>query len=92
MRTAEQNRLGSAPRRLQTDIQAPITWRNTRLAVLDDDLDTTLRATPMWRAREELRHSVPGRGPVCARTLLLELPELGTVSRQRLAALVGVAP
>ena len=92
MRTAEQNRLGSAPPRLQTDIQAHITWLNTRLAALDDDLDTTLRASPVWREREELLRSVPGIGPVCARTLLLDLPELGTLSRQRLAALVGVAP
>ncbi len=92
MRTAEQNRLGSAPTRLQADIQAHIAWLNERLAALDDDLDTTLRASPVWREREELLRSVPGIGPVCARTLLLDLPELGTLSRQRLAALVGVAP
>ena len=92
MRTAEQNRLGSAPPRLQPDIQAPITWLNTRLVALDDDLATTLRTSPVWREREELRRRVPGIGPVCTRTLLLERPELGTRRRQRLAALVGVAP
>jgi transposase len=92
MRTTEQNRLASAARRLQPDLQAHITWLNSRLPALDDDLDTTLRASPVWREREELLCSVPGIGPVCARTLRLELPELGTLSRQRLAALVGVAP
>jgi transposase len=92
MRTAEQNRLGSAPPRLPPDIQAHITWLNTRLTTLDDDLDTMLRASPVWQEREELLRSVPGIGPVCARTLLLDWPELGTLSRQRLAALVGVAP
>jgi transposase len=92
MRTAEQNRLGSAPRRLQVDSQAHITWLNERLAALDDDLDTTLRASPVWREREELLRSVAGIGPVCARTLVLDLPELGTLRRQRLAAVVGVAP
>jgi transposase len=92
MRTAEQNRRGSAPPRLQTDIQAHITWLEARLTALDDDLDTTRRASPVWREREELLRSVPGIGPVCARTRLLDLPELGTLSRQRLAALVGVAP
>jgi transposase len=92
MRTAEQNRLGSAPARLQAEIQAHIPGRSTRLAALDDDLDTTRRASPVWREREELLRSVPGIGPVCARTLLLDLPELGTLSCQRLAALVGVAP
>jgi transposase len=92
MRTAEQNRLGSASHRLQSDIEAHITWLNERLAALDDDLDTTLRASRIWREHEALLRSVPGIGPVCTRTLLLDLPELGTLSRQRLAALVGVAP
>jgi transposase len=92
MQTTEQNRLGSAPRRLQADIQAHITWLNERLAALDDGLDTTLRASPVWREREEWRRSVPGMGPVCARPLVLDLPEWGRLSRQRLAALVGVAP
>jgi transposase len=92
MRTTEQNRLASAPARRRADIQAHITWLDARLAALDDDLDTTLRRSPVWREREELLRSVPGIGPVCTRTLRLDLPELGTLSRQRLAALVGVAP
>lgn len=92
MRTAEVTRLDSAPRPVQADLQAHIAWLDQRLACLDDDLDTTLRASPIWREREALYRSVPGIGPVCARTLLLDLPELGTLSRQRLAALVGVAP
>lgn len=92
MRTAETNRLGSAPPRVQSDLQAHIAWLDQRLAALDDDLDTTLRASPVWREREALYRSVPGIGPVCARTLVLDLPELGTLSRQRIAALVGVAP
>src|SRR4030095_1596818 len=92
MRTAEQNRLGSAPRRLQTDIQAHITWLNTRLAVLDDDLDSTLRTSPGGRGGEALLRSVPGIGPVCTRTRLLDLPEWGTLSRQRLGCLGGGAP
>jgi transposase len=92
MRTAETNRLGSAPPRVQVDLQAHIAWLDQRLAALDDDLDSTLRASAVWRERETLYRSVPGIGPVCARTLVLDLPELGTLSRQRIAALVGVAP
>ena len=72
--------------------EAHIAWLEQHVAALDDDLDPTLRASPVWRQRETLYRSVPGIGPVCARTLLLDLPELGTLSRQRLAALVGVAP
>lgn len=92
MRTAELNRVGSAPPSVQADLQAHITWLEQRLAALDDTLDTTLRASPLWRERETLYRSVPGIGPVSARTLLLDLPELGTLSRQRIAALAGVAP
>ena len=51
-----------------------------------------LRASPLWRENDDLLQSVPGIGPVCARTFLLELPELGTLTRQQIAALVGVAP
>jgi len=91
-RTAEQSRRGNAPGRLRADIETHIAWLNHRIAALNDDLDTTLRASPVWRERETLYRSVPGIGPVCARTLVLALPELGTLSRQRTAALVGVAP
>jgi transposase len=92
MRTAETNRLGSAPPRVPVDLQAPITWLDQRLAALAEDLDTPLRTSPVWRERETRYQSVPGLGLVCARTLVLALPELGPLSRQRLAALVGVAP
>jgi transposase len=75
MRTAEQNRLGSAARRRHADIEAHIAWRQARLARLDDDRDAALRSRPVWREREDLLRSVPGIGPVWARTLVLALPE-----------------
>jgi transposase len=92
MRTAEQNRLAGTSERLTQDIKAHIAWLNTRIATLDDALETRLRSSPRWRANDDLWQRVPGIGPVCARTLLLELPELGTLTRQQIAALVGVAP
>jgi transposase len=91
-RTAEHTRLGSAPRRLQAAIEAPLPWLAARLAARDDALDPTRRASPVWRAPEERRRRVPGSGPVCARTLGLDLPALGPLTRQRLAALGGGAP
>jgi transposase len=92
MRTAEQNRLAGTSGRLARDIEAHIAWLNARLATLDNDLEMMLRASPLWRENDDLLQSVPGIGPVCARTFLLELPELGTLTRQQIAALVGVAP
>jgi transposase len=41
---------------------------------------------------EAFLRSVPRVGPVLARTLLAGVPELGTLTHKRLAALVGVAP
>jgi transposase len=92
MRTAEQNRLAGTSARLTQNIEAHITWLNAGIATLDDDLETLLRASPLWRENDELLQSAKGIGPVSAHTLLLELPELGTLTRQEIAALVGVAP
>jgi len=92
MRTAEQNRLAGTSERLTKDIVAHMTWLNAGITTLDDDIETVLRASPLWRENDDLLQSAPGIGPVCARTLVLELPELGTRTRQQSAALVGVAP
>ena len=51
-----------------------------------------MQADPALRARAAWLQSIPGIGPVACRTLLAELPELGTLSRHQVAALVGVAP
>ena len=92
MRTAEQNRLAGVSERLTKDITAHIAWLHAGIATLDDDLETLLRASPLWRENDDLLQSAKGIGPVSAHTLLLELPELGTLTRQQIAALVGVAP
>jgi transposase len=92
MRTAEQNRLAGTSERRTKDLIAYMTWLNTAIATLDNDLETTLRASPVWRENDDLWQSAKGIGPVCARTLLLELPELGTLTRQPIAAFVGGAP
>ena len=92
MRTAEQHRLAGRSARFTKHIAAPMTWRNADIATLDDDLETLLRASPLWRENDDLLQSAKGIGPVSAHTLLRELPELGTLTRQQIAALVGLAP
>ena len=92
MRTAAQHRLTGTNARLAQDIEAHMTWLNADSATLDDDRETMLRASPLWRENDDVLPSAKGMGPVCAHTLLLELPELGTLTRQQSAALVGVAP
>lgn len=62
------------------------------LSQLEEEIGTSIRGTPAWRAKEDLLTSVPGIGPHIARTLIAELPELGQLDRRKLAALAGVAP
>lgn len=62
------------------------------LAELDGEIDDRVRGSPVWAEKEDLLASVPGIGPVVARTLIAELPELGALDRRQIAALVGLAP
>lgn len=92
MLTMEKNRLSSAAPTVRRDIQQHIAWLERRLTQLDTDLDEAIRHSPIWREQENVLQSVPGVGPVMSRTLLAELPELGTLTHKQIAALVGVAP
>lgn len=62
------------------------------LGELDEEIRNNVRGAPAWREAEDLLTTVPGIGPITARTLIAELPELGAIDRRRVAALVGVAP
>lgn len=78
--------------RLVRRLEAHLAWLQQELAALETDLDDAIRGTPAWRVAENLLASVPGIGKTSARTLIAELPELGTLDRRKIAALVGVAP
>jgi len=93
MLLAENNRLRvTASEPVKKRICAHVRWLEKELSRADRDLEEAIEASPTWRENEALLRSVPGVGPVLARTLLAELPELGTLSHRRLSALVGVAP
>ena len=93
MRTAEQNRLGGptlGP--IRPGIQAHIEWLTEQLARGDRDLGAAIEASPVWKAKDDLLQSIKGVGPAVSRVLLGALPELGTLTRQQVAALAGLAP
>lgn len=94
MITAERQRAmrSTANARLQKSIARLLKALQRELDSLDDDIDTSVRGSPVWREKEDLLSSVPGVGKIIARTLLAELPELGTLDRRQIAALVGLAP
>ena len=92
MMVAERNRLSGASKGVRKRIDAHIRWLEAELDRADNDLDQSIRQSPIWRENEDLLRSVPGIGPVISRTLLAELPELGHLNRKQIAALVGIAP
>jgi len=93
MRTAEGNRLASATSAaVRRDIEDHLGYLGGRLDDLDAELARAVEASPAWRAKDDLLRSIPGVGEVLSRTLLAELPELGTLSGREVAALAGLAP
>jgi len=92
MMTAEKNRQSTAPKRIRRHIQTHIDWLQKQLAEIDEDLAGTIQQSPMWKAKDEILQSTPGIGPTTSTTMLAALPELGSLNRHTIAALVGVAP
>lgn len=92
MLTAEQNRRERAPARIRPGIQAHLDWLRQQLADLEQEIAQAIAADVELAAKARALRSIPGIGQVVAATLLGALPELGTLSRQEVAALVGVAP
>jgi len=92
MLVAEKNRLHSATKPVRAGIEAHITWLMQQIEAIDQEITIQIQDSPTWKAKEEILTSVKGIGPVTAATLLAALPELGTISRQQVGALVGVCP
>ncbi|MBF0517496.1 MAG: IS110 family transposase, partial [Nitrospirae bacterium] len=92
MQIEEKNRLHIAPNKVKKDIEEHIESLQKRLHEIDKEMDRFIKSSPAWREKEKILRSVPGVGPILVATLLCELPELGTLDRKKIAALVGVAP
>lgn len=82
----------AAPGLVRTSIARMVTTLEDNLREIDARIDKTVRGTPVWRDKEDLLASVPGIGKTIARTLLAELPELGSLKPRQIAALAGLAP
>jgi transposase len=78
--------------RLQHSITRLLEALQKELSEVDREIDAEVRGSDIWREKEKLLASVPGVGPVIARTLLAEMPELGRLDRREIAALAGLAP
>ena len=87
----EEDQLEHARKALHRGLRAHIDYLRKQIRQADDDLDRTVRNSPLWD-KCELLSSVPGVGPVLSVALLADLPELGRLNRREIAALAGVAP
>jgi transposase len=93
LRVAERNRRRpGAAAWVRRDLERSIESLAKRIEAIDGEIETHVKGTPIWQVQEDLLRSVPGVGKTLSRTLLAELPELGKLTRRKIAALVGVAP
>lgn len=93
MRVAEKNRLATvAAKKVRKDIEATIAFLEKRLSALDQDIDSWLQSTPIDQSRANLLQSFTGIGQTTARSLLITLPELGSLNSKQIGALAGLAP
>jgi transposase len=93
MMVAEKNRLLAADAsKVRKQIKEHIEYLKKELSINEYDLDQTIKQTPAWLEKVDLLESTPGVGRTTATTLVALLPELGTLGRKQIAALVGVAP
>lgn len=92
MQTMEKNRLQIMPKEVHSSINRVLRVLLKEIDQLTQKIDQLVAQVKHWRVKSEILTSVPGVGKVLAYTLLSELPELGTLNRKEIAALVGVAP
>jgi transposase len=93
MRVAECNRLRQTESTwVRRDLEKSIAALAKRIEAVDLEIEVHVKGSPIWQVQEDLLRTVPGIGKVVSRSILAELPELGRLSRRKIAALVGLAP
>ncbi len=92
MQTAEKNRLATAAPILQSMIEEHLQWLAEHLKAVEQEIDQLNQQDDERKQRQAIMRTFKGVGPVTASTLSADLPELGHLSKKKIAALVGVAP
>jgi len=92
MSTMEKNRLQILPNPLHRSIKSMLRMLQSQIETVTRQIEQEVAKVDQWRSKMEIMTSVPGVGKVLAYTFLSELPELGSLNRKEIAALVGVAP
>jgi len=92
MKNMEKNRLTTPHKIVKPKIIKHINWLKKEVTEIDLELRRCIESSSIWREKDDLLQSIPGVGKVLSSTLLASLPELGSLNRKQVAALVGVAP
>lgn len=92
IRSAEGNRLGTCHESIKADIREHLDWLERQIGILDDEIKQLVRSSETWTQQIQLLESIPGVGFVTAVTMTANMPELGELNRQKIAALAGLAP
>ena len=92
MITAEKNRFAVAKSWVKDDIGATIAWLTRSVEKINKEIDRLIKNSPLWREKDQLLQTAKGVGAIVSSSLLCDLPELGSLNRHKIAALVGVAP
>ncbi len=92
MLVAEKQRLTRASGTMRKELRHHIAYLEGSIKEIEEDLDKTVRRSDAWRRKSEIVRSVPGFGKGFCAMVLAKVPELGTLNRKQIGALVGVAP
>lgn len=92
MRVGERNRLKQATVVVRSSIEEHIAWLDVRIGEADEELQRRIGASSVWREKDRVLRSAPGVGPTVSLSLLAGVPELGTLNRQKVSKLIGIAP
>ncbi len=88
----EKNHLSTTDLAMRPRVEEHIDWLNKELEELDQHINELIHQIPQFKEKEKILRSAKGVGPVLCAKLLSGVPELGTINRKKIAALVGVAP
>jgi len=93
LKTAERNRLELTLAQVaRKSIQRVLKVIEQQIDALDDAITRLIETDDDWNHKSQILDSAPGVGAVLVSTLIAKVPELGRLNRQKIAALVGVAP
>lgn len=92
IRSAERNRLGTCHESIKADIREHLDWLEHQIRRLETEIKQLVRGSEKWSCQARLLETMPGVGFITAVTLTANMPELGTLNRQKIAALAGLAP